>query len=401
MQILNDLCNDTCFYKKYHKQKHNLFGSNASLILFLAYCKKHRCLPENNEFENLINDFIESLNGIEISDATFGSGLAGPAWLIQHLVSIKILDYTEFSEGMTDFDDLIYSSIVYDKRKKNYDLFMGLLGKAVYFLERYNYTRSEKHLNIILEMTEVLLDFSVKQDSQLLWVGQLQNTEGSDKFDDATVLGFAHGLPSILNYLTKIFKITKSGALRNSIISLINTIYKYQRTDKNNNKWFPHFIIDNVDHPTNFSKRLAWCYGDLGLGYSQLSAAVALKDTTLINLAKQLMIKLSEYRNLNESQIYDAGFCHGASGAAHIFNKCYRLVEEPAFLKSSRYWFSVVKDFQQYPDSKLARFKTFHFRGEDVSYTEDASLIYGTSGTGLTLISHIFNDFNWDNCFLL
>ena len=58
MQILNDLCNDTCFYKKYHKQKHNLFGSNASLILFLAYCKKHGCLPENNEFENLINDFI-------------------------------------------------------------------------------------------------------------------------------------------------------------------------------------------------------------------------------------------------------------------------------------------------------------------------------------------------------
>lgn len=39
-QILNQLCTDTCNYKDYSKQKYNLFGSNASLILFLAYCKK-------------------------------------------------------------------------------------------------------------------------------------------------------------------------------------------------------------------------------------------------------------------------------------------------------------------------------------------------------------------------
>jgi lantibiotic modifying enzyme len=400
-QMLNQLCIDTCNYKDYSKQKYNLFGSNASLILFLAYCKKNDCLPVNNEFENLMSDFIDSLNSIEVSDATFGSGLSGPAWLIQHLVSINILDFTDFSESLTDFDDLVYRSIVFEEHSKNYDLFMGLLGKAVYFLERYNYTKSEKHLNIITEFTNLLLSFSVHQENQLLWVGQLQNTEGSDKYEDATVLGFAHGLPSILVYLTKVFAITNSDELLQSIISLIKTIYQYQRTDQNKNKWFPHFIIGNIDYPINFNKRIAWCYGDLGLCYSLLFSAVVIKDTELMNLAKQLLLKLCDYRDLKETQIYDAGFCHGAAGAAHIFNRCNWLVEDPRFLKSSEYWFSVVKDFQKHSDSKLAKFKTFHFIGDEVSYTEDASLIYGTSGTGLTLISYIFSDFNWDNCFLL
>jgi len=365
-QLLSQICVDINNCEEYSKKKYNLFGSNASLILFLAYCQKYDILPKKNNLIIFLNDYIDSLNEIEVTDATLGSGLSGAGWLIQNLVSINTLNYSDYNESLIEFDNLIYKSITHDKTLKNYDLFMGLIGKGVYFLSRYYFSKSISHLNYIVEITNLLLSFSISDNNKLIWIGRLQSKDESDEFEDSIVLGFAHGLPSILNFLSKVFTISPSKEIENSIYQLVDTLSSYQRMDNTKNKWFPHYITNGVDYPESYSKRLAWCYGDLGLCYSLLCSAYTLNDVNLITNAEDQLIKLAEYSNLKESQIYDAGFCHGASGVGHIFYKSYCLSNKPIFLKASKYWFSVVKDFQNHSDSKSSGFKTFRFTGDEV-----------------------------------
>jgi len=216
-QLLSQICVDINNCKEYSKKKYNLFGSNASLILFLVYCQKYDILPPKNNLIIFLNDYIDSLNEIEVSDATLGSGLSGAGWLIQNLVSTNTLNYSDYNESLIEFDNLIYKSIAHDKKLKNYDLFMGLIGKGVYFLSRYYFSKSISHLNCIVEITNLLLSFSISIDNKLHWIGRLQSKDDSDEFEDSIILGFAHGLPSILIFLSKVFAISPSKEIEKSI----------------------------------------------------------------------------------------------------------------------------------------------------------------------------------------
>jgi len=45
--------------------------------------------------------------------------------------------------------------------------------------------------------------------------------------------------------------------------------------------------------------------------------------------------------------VVGAGFCHGAIGLAHIFNRLYQANGEPVFREAARRWFGHVLDESQ------------------------------------------------------
>lgn len=169
----------------------------CGIILFYAYLYKFTgCDTYFKKMNALINKSVEVLENIEIN-IEFSQGITGIAWCIQHLINEKLIE-SEYAESMIDFDNLILSSVTEDIRLKRYDFFSGLIGKGVYFLERYKLDKSvKKHL--IFATTE-LLKLKEKKSNVTFWQdyhGFKRNNSG----DEAITLGMAHGISSILVFL--------------------------------------------------------------------------------------------------------------------------------------------------------------------------------------------------------
>ena len=104
---------------------------------------------------------------------------------------------------------------------------------------------------------------------------------------DKINLGLAHGIPSILKFCVQCFK---QGICPDKTSQLANEIIAYLLDNMNreiHSSYFPNFIEEgrNADQ----SSRVAWCYGDLGVGYILYQAGVAFKKTDLTDLALQIL----------------------------------------------------------------------------------------------------------------
>jgi lantibiotic biosynthesis protein len=393
---------DSLRFKKYPLRRMNLYSSNQSLLLLFAYSRLcDQSLVSADQLASCLNDFTEGINQIEVADATLGSGLSGIGWLIQNLCNAGLIDGSDYDETLQDIDSLVFKSIAFDIKTANYDLFMGLLGKGVFFLERYKGSCNEKHLDFLNQIIASLYAFSTEEEGIINWRGKLQLEDNSRDFQEAVILGLAHGLPSILGFLAKVFEINPSVQLKDKMVNLIERIETYGRPGPDGITWYPHYIYDSTDYPLHFNKRLAWCYGDLGLTYMLLSCSIVLENNVLVNKYTKQLQQLSTYKDRQESQVFDAGFCHGAAGVAHLFYKAFTKTSNPVFEDAAEHWYGQVLSFSCFTDSLLAGFKTHRLKNDKPQYTNDPSLIYGTSGTGLSLLSYLYKEDRWDSCFHL
>jgi hypothetical protein len=157
--------------------------------------------------------------------------------------------------------------------------------------------------------------------------------------------------------------------------------------------------------PPSASPRLGWCYGDLGVSAMLLGAARALGDSALEAVAVALALGSTD-RAEGAARIEDAGFCHGAGGAGHLYARLYAATGEPNLRTASRRWFERALAFQTpgegsggflacYPLTWADDEETFHRHA-------DPGLLMGASGVGLTLVSAAWPVTPaWDRCFLL
>ena len=83
------------------------------------------------------------------------------------------------------------------------------------------------------------------------------------------------------------------------------------------------------------SSRLAWCYGDLTALYVLLHMLPVFPAK---NDVVQMLELVAKRRIYSETYVRDAGFCHGASGIAHIFNRLYRNTGNVCFEETAKYW---------------------------------------------------------------
>jgi hypothetical protein len=76
--------------------------------------------------------------------------------------------------------------------------------------------------------------------------------------------------------------------------------------------------------------RVAWCYGDLGVGVALLGGARAMNDAETEAAALDLCRRAARCP-VGEAGMADACLCHGAAGNAHLFNRLHRCTGEPVF----------------------------------------------------------------------
>ena len=154
--------------------------------------------------------------------------------------------------------------------------------------------------------------------------------------------------------------------------------------------------MNNVDKPVS-KGRLAWCYGDLGIGMALWQSGKAVDNKGWKEKGLEILLQSTKRRDLKESLVSDAGICHGSAGVALIFRRMYLETCIEEFNEATNYWITKTLDFAHFVDG-LAGYKT-KLASE---WKCDYSLLTGISGIGLVLLSYIENNQQkWDEILLL
>ena len=210
-------------------------------------------------------------------------------------------------------------------------------------------------------------------------------------------LALSHGISSIIIFLSRI---VKNGMINEKINEMLHGAVSYVLSQEKDiiqfGSYFPSFIFK--ESPKSVSKsRLAWCYGDLGIGLALWNAGKAIDKVEWKEKGLEVLLHSTQRRTFDESLVVDAGICHGSVGIVMIYRRIFfeTLCEE--FKNASEYWITQTLHYSRF-ENGLIGYKAF-IKGEWVC---DYSFLMGVSGIGLVLLSFLQDDQqNWDEMFLL
>lgn len=266
-----------------------------------------------------------------------------------------------------------------------YDFLYFSLGIAMYFLQK-------KDFLIIKRYVKMLFEVSFKKENLIYW---LDNS-------DRTVIpkpniGLAHGMSSIIIFLSKVYKLgiekVKVSVMLNSAVNYI--LSQEIKSKTMNQNLFPTMSLADEE----LQSRLGWCYGDLCIGLALWQAGDILSNPSWKNKALRLFYNSNSRIKLKENFVFDAGFCHGTAGIAHLYKRMYLNTLDKSFLMSNIFWVKETIKKGRYEDSD-SKYLTWSYSGYCPT---DCSLLEGISGIALSLLSSItpaeYSD--WDNLLLM
>lgn len=180
------------------------------------------------------------------------------------------------------------------------------------------------------------------------------------------------------------------------LIGGIAYILDYRNEDNSAVSLFPGWIKDGEDNSR--PSRLAWCYGDLGVGVSLWQASKSLEDEELGRTAVEVLKHAARRTSPESSMVKDAGLCHGSYGNAQIFNRMYAETGEEMFRDAAAFWINDGLEKAVHKDG-YAGYK--QWKGQDGEWRGELVLLEGIAGIGLSMISYLSGDNSWDECLMI
>jgi lantibiotic modifying enzyme len=335
----------------------------------------------SNVFDNLNNGF---------NFHTHAGGVAGIGTIIEILTDDDLIDANtdELFEGL---DEYLYQLMISELQKGNYDFLHGAIGLGLFFSKRLSNKNSSRYLtDFVIELDRI----SKKDDQGIRWLSVLNREKNKKGFN----LSLSHGLASIITFLSKLYAL---GIAKEKVSELLNGSVKYllnQQQDismyKSN---FPTWVCQS--EPSTYS-RLAWCYGDLGIGIALWQAGCNTDNKIWKKRGIKILLHSTKRRDLTENSVVDAGLCHGTSGIAHIYNRMFHYTGKEEFRDSASYWYKETLKMAKFEDG-LAGYKAWR-SPKYGGWQKEYCFLVGISGIGLTLISAVSNiEPKWDECLLL
>lgn len=314
---------------------------------------------------------------------TFCDGIAGACWVLELL---KEEQFIELEEDIIteDVDQYLFDKMKGYIVKGKFDYMHGAIGIGMYFLKRYNNSKNQelnrKYETYIRFLTDSLYQKAIIEGNKMKWKSLVMN--GEYKVEGYN-LGLAHGIPSIIIFLTKIIKIPviKNISLE-SIKKASNFLLSCQYEKETFTCSFPNWITK--DNSGLVKSRLAWCYGDLGIGISLLKAGESLNDQNIINESINILKRTTKRTDMQEAGIRDAGLCHGVYGVIHIYDYLFEHTKLERFKEKSIFWLNKALHIAIHKDG-YAGYKEF----ENFEWNNNQKLLGGVSGIGLSLLYHL------------
>jgi lantibiotic modifying enzyme len=207
----------------------------------------------------------------------------------------------------------------------------------------------------------------------------------------------SHGISSIIIFLSRVVESGIADKKAERMLSgAVNYVLSQEKDFSQFGSCFPNYILKDL--PESVSKsRLAWCYGDLGIGMALWRAGKALENTEWKNKGFEILLQSTQRRTFGETSVQDAGICHGCAGITMIFRRMYLETDREEFKKATHYWIQQTLNFSKFEDGFVG-YKTVKMEGMACDY----SFLTGISGIGLVLLSFLENDpQTWDEIFLI
>ena len=356
-----------------------MMGGKAGLACFYAY---YADWSGNRVFDSLAVELIEqALNPAagHFPAWSFSNGVSGIAWMIHHLSSDGLSRW-DASSIFDDLDPSLYKQMMLEIRSGHYDYLHGALGIALYFLRQAGNKKYRCYLEELVDELDQVSEQEV--DGSVKWLSLL-NPETKDTGYN---LSLSHGIASIIMVLSKIYA---AGIAQEKTELLIRNSIKYLEKQKINNSGyssvFPSWATQN--HYAVEQSRLAWCYGDLGIGMALLEAGHLFPASTYKSDGMQVLLQSVLRRDPAENSVLDAGICHGASGIALIYNVLHQKTGMRTFRDVALYWLDVCLNMAYHKDG-IAGYKAW-YGSENGGWMAIPGLLDGSSGIGLALLSFI------------
>ncbi|NQT77428.1 MAG: lanthionine synthetase C family protein [Bacteroidetes bacterium] len=369
-----------------------LMGGKAGLACFCAY---YADWTGKLSFEDLAADMLERALNHAVRDSsayTFSNGLAGTAWMCGHLVEHKFLK-AEKGNIYDTLDPILYKAMMSNMREGHYDYLHGAMGIALYFLRTEGLIPDPSYLKNMLHELEKHAE--IDTDGSIKWISVLDSETGRKGYN----ISLSHGISSIIIMLSKILTAgIASGKCRHMIRGSLKYLER-QELDRNQYiSFFPSWALESTEEVSN--SRLAWCYGDLGIGLAFLTAGKALADEKIYSKGLNILSATTFRKDPGDNHVVDAGICHGASGIALIYNNLYHVSGMEVFKSAAIHWLDVCLNMAFHKDG-LAGYKAWYSE-EYGGWRKSADLLEGVAGIGLVLLSFVsMKTAGWDECLLL
>lgn len=370
-------------------QKENELGfinGLGGIISFMHYYNLHKdYLYFNKEIDLIFDKYSKILNTNKSFKYSNCDGLAGFVWSFYFFEDIKIIDEDSVAE-IKEIKDNVISYLIENSNHGNFDYLYGCLILFSKYFHNENITlKLIKKIEELKEMTP-LSSYSLAK--------VFMKAPSEEKEYD---LGIAHGNSSVLLCLSQIFEIENNEHVKILIENLLEVYFKLLQIEHKGKSFFP-YSISNCNVPINFDSRMAWCTGDLSIGFTLFLVSKRIGNNTLYKKSLDILLKLTKKIQYNETLIVDAGFCHGSSGVAHIFGRMFNYTEIEEFKNAAIFWAEITLKFGEKIDIGYVGYANKH----STSWEKSLNLITGISGIGLSLIALVDeNEPKWDKCFLL
>ncbi len=373
-----------------------VLGGISGIALFHFYCGKF--LDDNRHTDKGSDIITEAFDRIQngYSYPTFCDGIAGAFWVLELL---KEEEFIILEEDIVtpELDDHLFEQMNADMRAGNYDFLHGAMGYGFYFLKRYQYAidkDSKKRYKQYLDSLIFFLKETAIRDTRGIW-WKSKIRMGEEKVEGCN-LGLSHGISSILNFLSRLAIYPDFYA---EVQPLLKPITDYilgcKHTKSELTSIFPNWITP--EQSNNYNSRLAWCYGDLGIGISLLRAGKILEDHILLQQAVSILKHTTKRRDLEETFIKDGGICHGAFGVMRIYQYVYKETGNTIFKEATTYWATKALEIATHQNGHAG----YKMHAGD-SWESEANLLEGTAGIGLSIISYLADfDTKWEEALLI
>lgn len=365
----------------------NLFEGIGGQVLFRYVHGLLKDTEHDYHTEELLNRLTQSTPDLSVNPYSLANGISGNCWLFQYLQNKQYADLDD--DFFDEVDEMLAQEAYNNLMHRKYDFLHGAIGIMFNLLQR-----PEKNRKALELLTGILLNIRIDYEGNLVW-----QFDSRREFRDALTinLGLAHGLPSIMVMLSKLFK---ANILRDDCRLALSECYEFISKQKNpciTSEDYSHYpIFVTSGQPNKYNSRLAWCYGDLGIAIAYYTAGKNIQNNNLTQEGIDLFKYYSTYKNDPKLGVKDSSLCHGSAGVMHLFHRMYLNTGLNEFKIASEYWLTVLLKMGFHKDG-IAGYKTLHNDWEISS-----SLLEGVSGVGLVLASYFLgHDPDWDECLLM
>lgn len=355
---------------------YSLLGGDFGEILFLYHYSRtghgYEAIADNS-----LDKMLHSLH-CQHQVATYCNGLAG---LGVGLLSMQHDGFIDGVETALDaIDPTIAKSLDLFISSNNIDFLHGLIGIGFYLLERCNSSK-EYSVSNLSKIVDYLDRTKITDGAIVKW------RYNAKKLSKPYNISLSHGVSSIVVFLCRLLKsVALSENYNVKIRQMLEGALHYilsNRVDVDKlGCWFASSSIECDDRPHR--SRLAWCYGDLGVATALVEAGNTLHDSTVRDIATQVLLYSARRRDIKANYVNDFCVCHGSVGIAQIFRSHGIALELDELLDAADYWEKdtlsrVVKDGQ-------GRHTLLYYDPENGGYIERGGILDGIAGAGLYLL---------------